>query len=837
MSPGPVSWLVPGESDRVLHVGAGRGFSSVADARNAIRRLSPGERTRCPIRVLIHAGVHALDEPLTFLPEDSGTPDCPIIYAAAPGERPVITGAVRLRGWRKTTVAGRDAWVLTMPGNASADWAFSWLFVNGKRRLRPRLPKHGFSTFVEAPPDYGDWARFAPGAMRNWRNLADVEVVALHYWVESRLPVASVDEQAGRVTFGKKSAWWFADETKTGGCRYWVENVFEALEEPGQFYLDRADGLIYYLPMPGEDPDATEVRAARLSQLVRFEGASEENCVHDLHMVGLDFRHTEWRYPDDKSGSPQASVGIPGAIVYRHARDCSFRLNRVSQVMSYSVEIAEGCRRIAVVGNSLHELGAGGVTVRTGSSHSFISDNVIRQGGRHYASAVGILVADSGHNTLQHNEIDDFYYSGISAGWIWSYDPGSRARYNLIANNRIRRIGQGVLSDLGGIYLLGVSPGTRVSGNWISEVEAFCYNGCGIYLDAGVTHVVVERNLVVDVSSNSLHSSNGRDDVVRNNLFAGSRDVPIKWGTTVFCPFRVERNVVLAASAAAAGPWDERLPLPEFQHNLYWSPCGDLPTFDGADWQGWRTHGFDAGSLNADPLLCDAGAGAFVLRADSPALALGIEPPEPAAAGPRASVLSTGQAGPGEAAAGCLVWSYIAPAGASPQQISSLEGSFDCPDFAPCRLRMQAVFENAGDGVFCGDVGLQARSPDHADWRPAVASTITLAPGQRRRLELDLDVPDGTPGVLLETTCPDECCWRSRRVVRFRRRANVLRLPDGLPVEGVARALADAGPLEVRKGDWSLGSFLIGSAGERLALHVEVFPLPPRPPSTGNKPP
>ncbi len=122
-------------------------------------------------------------------------------------------------------------------------------------------------------------------------------------------------------------------------------------------------------------------------------------------------------------------------------------------------------------------------------------------------------------NRIAHNHIHDLFYSGISVGWSWGYGE-SVARDNAIAHNHVHDVGQGLLSDLGGIYLLGVSAGTTVRNNLVHDVRRYHYGGWGIYPDEGTSHVVIEDNVCYDTDSQALHQHYGRENLVRNNIFA-----------------------------------------------------------------------------------------------------------------------------------------------------------------------------------------------------------------------------------------------------------------------------------------------------------------------------
>src|SRR5690606_34811764 len=126
-------------------------------------------------------------------------------------------------------------------------------------------------------------------------------------------------------------------------------------------------------------------------------------------------------------------------------------------------------------------------------------------------------------NEISHNEIHDLFYSGISCGWTWGYEE-SVSRDNRIEHNHIYDLGHGFLSDIGGIYTLGVQHGTVIRGNLIHDIEQKNYGGWAIYLDEGSSHILVEGNVCHDLGSNGFNQHYGRENIVRCNIFAFGRE-------------------------------------------------------------------------------------------------------------------------------------------------------------------------------------------------------------------------------------------------------------------------------------------------------------------------
>ncbi len=319
-------------------------FATVACAREAVRALLKRQKHPQRVRVVLRGGTYHLDSPLEFGPEDSGTEKAPVIYAAAAGEKVVLSGGRRLASVRRGQVNGRKAWVVDLPQVKEGQWRFRQLFVNGARRPRTRLPKQGEYRIESLPGCTGDFLRsptkqfvYAPGdIVPGWRNLPDVEIVGITRWLDNRLPIESVSVPTRTVTFDRPSLFALLSGSEPGS--YWVENVFEALDAPGQWYLDRPRGVLYYLPQAGEEMSSAEIIAPRLQQVVRVVGRAGAP-VHDLYFEGLIFAHTEWQPPADYASSLQAGIEVPGAILFDYAERCAVTDGGIEHLGNYGIEV------------------------------------------------------------------------------------------------------------------------------------------------------------------------------------------------------------------------------------------------------------------------------------------------------------------------------------------------------------------------------------------------------------------------------------------------------------------------------------------------------------------
>ncbi len=542
-----------------------------------------------PVTVILRGGAYFLSEPLVFTAADADS-----CWEAFPGETPILSGGILITGWRE--VAPRR-WEVRLPDVAAGKWYFSQLYVNDQRRLRPVLPKEGYYQIAgPLSPTKGqepDRFRFHNGDIRpDWRNLSDVEVTTFHLWTMDRLRIKSVDA-AQRVVTLTGPTHSHSQAPLSRATWYRIENVAEALEQPGEWYLDRATGILRYLAAPGEGIRRARIIAPRLPQVVRFDGAER------VTLRGLTIAHNAWNTPERGYGFPQADVVVDGAVTARNTRQCALERCIIRHTATWAVEWGDGCHSNRVEGCELFDLGAGGVKVgpiRLGyeadtnkwSSAIIIRDNLIAHGGRVFPAAVGVWIGHAGNNVVEHNHIHDFYYTGISVGWCWGagFSP---AHHNLIADNYIHDIGQGVLSDLGGIYTLGESPGTVLRGNHIHNVCRARYGGWGIYFDEGTSNIVAEANVVHHTQDAGIHQHYGADNIVRNNLFAYGTNAAIQVSRpsqTNSIHFENNRFLLLSANVFAHDNLKATITLAS---NRYWQVDGKPLVFMGGQTiEQWR---------------------------------------------------------------------------------------------------------------------------------------------------------------------------------------------------------------------------------------------------------
>ena len=596
--------------------------SSLADARDAIRKMRENAATaKEPVTVLVRAGTYRLSETFTL-----GAGDSNVTYAAYLNERPIISGGQVIGGWKKVRGA---LWTAPATGD------FHQLFINGRRAQRARSPNYGFYR-IEGPSSQEKpfLLKYRGNEIhKSWEKLGDVEVVALLAWAEIRMPITQVDEAAHTATLAGDPR----RSNKEVDARYWIENAPDALDVVGEWYFDKKAGVVSYWPMGGEDLTQNEVVAPVVQRLVQIDGA------HDVTFRGLDFRHTDWGIGPKGYADAQGATEAISAIEAAGADHLVVEKCHFSQLGGYAIWLGRGCKHGRVSANQIFDMGGGGVKVgevvkrpeiADQNFENVISDNEIHNLGLVYPAAHGVWVAQSSRNTISHNDIHDLFYTAISVGWTWGY-AANQCNHNIIEFNHLYNIGKGMLSDMGGIYTLGVQEGTVIRNNLIHDVTSFTYGGWGIYPDEGSSNLVIENNIVYRTKSAGFHQHYGANNMVRNNIFAFGTEYQImRTRVEDHISFTFDRNIIYFESGLLLGSnWtgDQY----HMNHNLYWDARGNPIRPAGKSWEDWKASGQDTESVIADPLFGDPASGNFKLSPRSPAWKLGWKAIDMSTVGPR----------------------------------------------------------------------------------------------------------------------------------------------------------------------------------------------------------
>ena len=618
-------------------------LATLDGARRAVRKL-PRPLTE-PVRVVFASGTYRITEAVAFDDLDSGEEGRPVTYEAGPGAVVIISGGKELPAFSPGK-SGR--WTLRTPTGTET---FEQLWVGDRRATRARTSQPGtrFVRSVESEaaipggaPSTGfteQTIRVDPRELSAFSEISPAEaqdalVTFYHKWDSTRSRVESADSSSGTLKVrGPAQKANTAFDHLTGMV---IENMPSLLDEPGEWFLSRS-GELTYLPRVGESIEATRGTYPVAEKLLTFTGKSQKPVAH-LAFRGLRFRHAKG-LPSLATAVPnQAAVRtVDGVITLEHARQVAFVGCELSHVGSYGFSLRQGSREVAIEKCLITDLGAGGVKVGTLNdepkpenhvSHNRVHNNIIRDGGLIFPCAVGVWVGSSSDNEVTHNEISDFYYSAVSVGWRWGYAP-SNAKRNKVEWNHLHHLGKGLLSDMGGVYTLGPSEGTSVSHNLIHDVMCLQYGGWGLYTDEGSTGITMEGNVTYDTTDGGFHQHYGKDNVIRNNVFAFSEEHQVKRSRAEeHLSFTFEKNLIVFDRGELLGSnWSGTTANFLTKGNVYWDYSARPVTFTDmklslADWQ---KKGQEVGSVIADPLFVDPAKRDFRLQSGSPALALGIK--------------------------------------------------------------------------------------------------------------------------------------------------------------------------------------------------------------------
>ncbi len=604
---------------------------ALAEVR-AFRKVNP--QYHHPVAIIVESGTYTLAHPIIITPDVCGNSSSPLIIKAEAGARPVLSGGVVVTRWRKRS----NGWWCSKTPTGST---FQELWANGVRRQRPRLPEKGWFTVqralspTKANTKLGyDRFEYKVGQVpHSFANQQDVDVLCVHIWAMARNKIAHIDPSSHTITFTGPTCSLAQWADYNPGNRYLFSNVKEALHIPGQWYLDRPTNTLTYIPVHGEEPGNTQVVVPRLASLMKLIGNGEENSyVRNVALQGLTFSYTSYQTPLQGHDFPQADADLGAAIEMTAARHVVLQDCRVTHTGTWAIQMGEGCRHDTIQNCVAYDLGSGGVKVgetvervgKLNAGHDTIRNCIIAACGRIHPAATGVWIGRSSHNVVDHNTISDLYYTGISVGWTWGYAP-TQANHNLISNNVIEQVGQGVLSDMGGIYLLGVAPGTVLKHNLLRNIWSATYGGWGIYFDEGTSNVLAKNNVVYNTKSGGLHQHYGADNLVINNIFAFAHTMQIRRTLAEnHLSFKFEHNIVyFNQGVLLGGNWTGN----DFKmdYNLYWNSSRMPITFSGLTLAQWQARGQDQHSLIAQPDFVNANAYDFRLRTGSPAVALGFK--------------------------------------------------------------------------------------------------------------------------------------------------------------------------------------------------------------------
>ena len=673
-------------------------FATLGRARDAVRQVQE-RRPPKDIVVIVREGLYSLSETVEFGLEDSGEGDSTVTYEAYPGEKPVFSSAVEIGGWKRLAslppglpeAARGKVWMADVPQVNGSQWQFFTLYD-----AEGRLPRARSAGFVPRPPSSQkkgsdssrDILHFPAGTLKNWPNLEDVEIVIRphHAWVVNILPLVSVDEET-QIAHTAISGTYALDELHflKGSESCWVENVLEALDEPGEWVLNARQGKLYLWPR-GQTPPQ-RIMAPRLREFVRVEGridkmGPKDTPVRNLCFRGLTFMHGErdlWTENDAGLQHDWEMHDKANALIrLRGAENCAIEQCHFTHSGGTAIRVDLHGQENRIVGNHVEHIGATGILLcgygpgtKDVNNRNLVLNNHVHHCGEIYSHSPGVLVWQSGENRIANNLIHHTPYSGMIISGVMTHffarndarelvrtirwhevgsEPGERTleqvrpflhtRDNLVEYNEIHHAME-ELGDGNGIYIRGAGAGNVIRRNYIHHLLGPTRMQAAIRTDGGQMDTLIAENLIYKCVSQGIKLKlNNRAE---NNIIADliepmhkGKAVSVSYFSLMEGPMTgaaIKRNILYHPGKNATF-YDQgstsrgRKPAlardADTDYNLYY--CAGNPELSQAVLGKMQRDGVDAHSLAADPLFVDPAGGDFRLKPDSPALKLGFVP-------------------------------------------------------------------------------------------------------------------------------------------------------------------------------------------------------------------
>lgn len=625
-------------------------FATLARAQRAARQVAARE----PVTVYLRAGTYSLPETLVFTPEDSGTKAAPVLYRAYLKEQAVLSGGVRLESLQWEPY--RDGlWKTTVPAGLVSDQ----LFVNGERQPMARYPN-----FDPAQRIYNGFAADAFNAerARKWADPRGGFMHAMHeaMWGGFHYLITGKDAQ-GNLTY--EGGWQNNRPARMHRQYRFVENIFEELDAPGEWFLDAKSSTLYFYPPGGVDPRTATFEAVRLRHLVEFRGTTTAP-VRFVTLQGLVFRHAARTFMDNKEPLVRSdwTTYRGGAVFYTGTEDCALEDCFLDQVGGNAVFVNHYNRRLTVRGCHIAKAGGNGVAFvgdrsaarvprdwrdrsqsltnldRTPGPRSdqypadcLVEDCLIYLSGRVEKQTAPVQIELAQGITVRHCSLYDVPRAGINIGdGCWGghliefcdifdtvKETGDHGSFNSWGRDRFWNLEGLNLND---------------DKTWTAEQELVrldalktvvlrnnrwrCDHGWDIDLDDGSSNYELRNNLCLN---GGIKNREGFYRLVENNVIVNNGFHPHVWYK--HSQDVVRHNIMLTDHYLPAGgmpstPWGREMDFNLVHRAGLTNP---LPA-TGLARQSQR----DAHSLEADAWFLNPAQGDFRVRDGSPALALGF---------------------------------------------------------------------------------------------------------------------------------------------------------------------------------------------------------------------
>lgn len=491
-------------------------FATITRAKEEAKALS--QNMTGDIVINIAPGTYTLKETEKFTAENSGKNGFNIIYRGTDKDNsPVISGGRKIEGWEKA-----DEYIWKAP--LEFDKPVRNLYINGYPAIKARskyVYRYEAEYDVPGNPYVSDGITLsAANFPKIYTNPDEVELVWNLEWASQRTMVEDiVYNEDGTVSLSMQQPRWnqrHAGNTTTPlvGTKFFIENAFELLDEPGEYYYDSEKKEIYYYPYREENMTSAEAYIAEIEGLVDIAGDGLENRVKNLVFDNLDFRYGAWNLPSyDGFVTRQADEAknldednsaylLPAQFTVNYAENIKVLNSTFTCLGSSAIGMVEGVKNAEFEGNLFRDISATGISIGRSTqdktmlsnglcSEIKIENNVIRRVANEYRGSLGICLYYGNDIDIIHNTIYDLPYAGISAGWGWGTADNPDSGLINISKNRIANP-TNTLRDSAHIYTLGDNFGSVIEGNYLTGGAR---NHGNIYTDEGSAHFKITNNI------------------------------------------------------------------------------------------------------------------------------------------------------------------------------------------------------------------------------------------------------------------------------------------------------------------------------------------------------
>lgn len=541
-------------------------------------RRTEDNRIQGGITIYMEGGTYAFHEPFFIRPEDSGTKESPTIIRSVGDEKVILSGGISINGWKKQG----KVWVADVPAFNGRPLDFRQLWVNGKKAVRARDVEDFEKMNRICSVDEKNEILYVPAVsirrlIDNKGNLKAkyAEMVLHQMWCVANLRIRSVEVQGdsaairfhqpeSRIQFEHP---WPRPMVTTDGhnSAFYLTNARELQDVPGEWYHDIDARKIYYYPREGEKMQEAEVIVPAVETLVRVEGTLDRPVCH-IRFEKITFSYTTWMRPSEKGHVPlqagmyltdgyridpkmqrnylnhlldnQGWLGRPAAAVrVVAARQIDFERCRFEHLGSTGLDYEEAVQGGVVRGCLFRDIAGNGLLVGSFSpaahethlpynpadrrevcTQQQINNCYFTEIGNEDWGCLAIAAGYVGDVNIEHNEISEVPYSGISLGWGWTQTVNCM-RNNRVHANLIHHYAKHMY-DVAGIYTLGSQPKSYVTENCVHSIYKPGYvhdsnHWFYLYTDEGSSFITVRDNWTE--GEKYLQNANGPGNVWENN--------------------------------------------------------------------------------------------------------------------------------------------------------------------------------------------------------------------------------------------------------------------------------------------------------------------------------